>query len=210
MTNKRSFISWIGLLLSFIGMAGLVLSIVSLLPVNVYNMYLTTLTVLKLVEFEKENWFYQDAQIYLIFLAGSFVSSLFEIFTTFLACAQTGKSHQVMLDQESCNSHNNSSVITKKKSWFIRIICFTLLIQILFSILGAHIIYKIKSENIPLEIQQEIFLSCAILWINYLSLTVFCFILLFASFFILIGQQPKKSSIIQSLPTEETRPLIIH
>lgn len=134
MTNKRSFISWIGLLLSFIGMAGLVLSIVSLLPVNVYNMYLTTVTVLKLVEFEKENWFYQDAQIYLIFLAGSFISSLFEIVATFLACAQTGKSQEVMLDQESCN---NSSVITKKKkSWFIRIICFTLLIQILFSILG--------------------------------------------------------------------------
>lgn len=128
MTNKRSFVSSIGLLLSFIGMAGLVLSIVSLLPLNGYNIYLTTITVLKLVEFEKEEWFYQDAQIYLIFLAGSFISSLLEILVTFVACCRT-ETNQV--DQESCNTTH-----IKKKSWFIRITCFTLLIQILFSLLG--------------------------------------------------------------------------
>jgi hypothetical protein len=136
MTNKRGFISWIGLLLSFIGMAGLVLSIVSLLPLNGYNIYTTTITVLRLLEFEKEEWFSQDAKIYLIFLAGSFFSSVMEIMVTFLACCRT-ETNQV--DQESC--HYN---IRKNKSWFIRIICFTLLIQIIFSLFGKTYIFNIK------------------------------------------------------------------
>lgn len=129
MTNKRGFLSWIGLLLSFVGMAGLVLSIVSLLPLNGYNIYTATLTVLRLVELEQDDdeWS-QDAKLYLLFLAGSSFASLMEIMATLAACCRTETKET---DQESC--HNT---IRNNKSWFVRLLCFTLLTQIVFSLFG--------------------------------------------------------------------------
>ena len=84
--------------------------------------------------------------------------------------------------------------------------------------IGTHIIYKIKSDpsSIPTEIQNNTFISCAILWINYLSLTLFAFILLFASFFVLMGayskqrqQQQMQQRRFSPTQSEETRPLIV-
>lgn len=130
MINKRGIISWIGTLLCIVGMAGLVLSILSLLPLNGYNIYTTTMTALRLVEFEQENEeFSQDAKLYLVFLGGSFFSSLMEMVATLAACCRRDTAET---DQESCQTSQRKT----SKSWFIRIVCFTLLIQIIFSLFG--------------------------------------------------------------------------
>ena len=156
MTNKRSFISSIGLVLSVIGMAGLVLSIISLLPLNAYNIYTTVITTMNLLQFEHErthdDWnnvkLSQDAQIYLLFLTGSCFSSLLEITLTLIACCrnqvetektpilqqeeQVGRDVLILLDGNSSKYPERIN----KKSWFIRIACFTSLTQILFSLFG--------------------------------------------------------------------------
>lgn len=154
MNNKRSFLSSIGLLLSFIGMAGLVLSIISLLPLNGYNIYTTVITSLKLLQFEHERtheeWrnieLSQDAKIYLIFLTGSCLSSFFEILLTLIACCRSRTETEniqgvtiIQVEEEEQGFLNNSKQqhkVLNRKSWFIRITCFTLLIQILFSLFG--------------------------------------------------------------------------
>lgn len=176
MANKRSFISSIGLLLSFIGMAGLVLSILSLLPLNGYNIYTTVITGTHLLQFELQkthgDWKHMelssDAKIYLIFLAGSLCSSLFEIILTFTACCRhqtkPDKIHGVTtiiqpatsaatttttaaVAEEEGNSHSKqhqhqqeyyNNKVVNRKSWFLRMTCFTLLIQIIFSLFGNY------------------------------------------------------------------------
>lgn len=94
-----------------------------------------------------------------------------------------------------------------------------LYIEINISKKGTHLIYRIKTDVqvIPLEIQNNAFISCAILWINYLSIILFSLILLFASFCILIGshkhQQPGSPSLQRHQQVrdidDETRPLMI-
>lgn len=255
MANKRSFISSIGLLLSFIGMTGLVLSILSLLPLNGYNIYTTVITGTHLLQFELQkthgDWKHlelsSDAKIYMIFLAGSLFSSLFEIILTFTACcrhqtkpekfqgvttmiqpptvaaaaAAAAEEVVVVVERENDDFSNNhhqkqqqhdyTNKVVNRKSWFLRITCFTLLIQIIFSLFGTHIIYKMKSDidTIPIEIQQNTSISCAILWINYLSLTLFSILLLFASFFLLIGAYHKQHKHNHLSQNEETIPLIL-
>lgn len=149
MNNKRSFLSSIGLLLSFIGMAGLVLSIISLIPLNGYNIYTTVITSIKLLQFEyertNEDWTLvsQDAKIYLIFLAGSCFSSLFEIITTFIACCRnrTQKENIIILQHTEEEQQSKQRQVVNKKSWFIRITCLTLLIQIVFSLFGKKMLH---------------------------------------------------------------------
>jgi cytochrome c biogenesis protein CcdA len=165
--NKRSFLSTIGLLTSFIGMAGLVLSIISLLPLNGYNIYTTIITTINLLQFEHERtnqeWkdlqLSQDAQIYLIFLLGSFLSSLFEIVLTFAACFRHqhrsvheedtyDRQYQKQLQQHQQQEEEEEQAVEQdyykknrrlsRKSWFIRIACFTLLIQVVFSLFGKN------------------------------------------------------------------------
>lgn len=55
--------------------------------------------------------------------------------------------------------------------------------------IGTHLKYIVKSDTsvIPLQIQSTTFVCLLIMWINYLSVTFFLFILLFASCFILLG-----------------------
>lgn len=165
MANKRSFVSSIGLLLSFIGMAGLVLSIISLLPLNGYNIYTTVITSSQLLQFElaktngdwKQIELSSDAKIYFIFLAGSLFSSLFVIILTFTACCrhqtkpekiqgvtiiQQAEEEQDFLNnnkQQQLQQQNYNNKVVNKKSWFLRITCFTLLIQIIFSLFGKKI-----------------------------------------------------------------------
>lgn len=166
--NKRSFLSTIGLLSSFIGMAGFVLSIISLIPLNGYNIYTTIITTINLLQFEQERtnqpeWrkitLSQDAQLYIIFLFGSFLSSLFEILLTFIACYRhqaVGDEQDHLIEEQEVEENSNISSnhsnkqqqqptqhqhysknkAVNRKSWFIRFTCFTLLIQIIFSLFG--------------------------------------------------------------------------
>jgi hypothetical protein len=148
MTNKRSITSSIGLGISFIGMTGLVLSIVSLLPLNAYNIYKSVSTLTKLLYFELENnhkdWqsVTVDAKLYFVFLCGSVFSSFLEIIATFTACCrQSTRETTVVIDDES-NSKQHQEYIQHqphyqpKASWFLRFTCFTILIQIIFSLFG--------------------------------------------------------------------------
>ncbi|KAI8347666.1 hypothetical protein BD560DRAFT_450417 [Blakeslea trispora] len=237
--NRRSKTSTLGLILSFIGMTGLVLSIVTLLPINAYNIYTTITTICKLLAFEQKrtnkDWeeLSPEAILYLVFLSGSCCSSMFEIGATFLVCGRhqvskeeqegTNRDSELATQQLGMKQYHGNAMLDHpstqrpisrydpRTSWFIRIIGFTILLQIIFSLLGTHILFKLKSDIsvIPKEIQDNTYISCAILWINYVSLLVFCFVLLFASFCILIGAHrhpyPKSSG----NDSEESRPLII-
>ncbi|KAI8983071.1 hypothetical protein BDB01DRAFT_850896 [Pilobolus umbonatus] len=226
MSKKWTLSTSIGLLLGFLGMAGIVLSIISLIPLNGYNIYMSTTTLIKLARIEygrTHDWWYAfsyDAKLYLIFLFGSALSSIFEILLSFMACCAHQSKSNKMVDEHSIsnnNSNNNGRYIKQLSSnqtthtqisngntWFIRFACFILTVQIAFALLGTHIIYILKSNVISVDIQNAASISLYILWINYISLTIFAFILFCASFFILIGAQ--KQRIIQD---EESRPLIL-
>lgn len=142
MSNSR-IISTIGLISSFIGMAGLVLSIVSLIPLNSYNLYTTLDTLLKLILFEQKRTDQDDwhniqlspnAKLYFIFLSCSFLSSVSVIITTFIACCR----HQPI---QQNNTNAKYEKIIQHKSWFIRFTCLTLLIQMATSIFGNNIYF---------------------------------------------------------------------
>ncbi|KAI7906332.1 uncharacterized protein BX663DRAFT_496055 [Cokeromyces recurvatus] len=204
--TKNTMMNSIGILFSFIGMVGLILSIITLVPLNGYNLYTTFNASTKLLLFEiqrNDDWQHlilsRDAKLYFIFLFGSFMSSILAIMTTFIALFSNIKSNKKQQQQ---------------KSWFLRFISVTLLIQIVFSLYGVHLIYRVKSktEIIPLEIQQDTMLSCAILCLNYLSLILFAVILLFASFCILLSSyyhQRDKQQMSSSTIEDERRPLLI-
>lgn len=143
MTNKRSITSSIGLGISFIGMAGLVLSIVSLLPLNAYNIYKSISTLNKLFCFELENnhndWqsVSTDTKLYSAFLCGSLLSSFLEITATFTACCRQSTRETILIDDESnSKQHQEYMQYQPKTSWFMRFTCFTILIQIIFSLFG--------------------------------------------------------------------------
>ncbi|KAL7313113.1 hypothetical protein PS15m_006898 [Mucor circinelloides] len=229
--SNRNITSATGLVFSFIGMAGLVLTIISLIPLNTYNSYTTLDTLLKLISFEQERTGQDDwhdiqlsptAKLYSIFLSSSFISSVLVILTTFVACCR----HQTF-QHANTNSAKYEKII-QHKSWFLRFTCLTLLIQMATSIFGTHLIYKIKPDIqvIPLEIQYNASISCAILWISYLAIILFSVVLLFASFCILIGShsyRPTADLVRSSSPSsslrrrqqeiqdmdDETRPLMI-
>ncbi|KAI8646350.1 hypothetical protein BD408DRAFT_410079 [Parasitella parasitica] len=220
--SNRKITSTVGLISSFVGMAGLVLSIISLIPLNSYNLYTTLDTLQKLILFEQKRTGQDDwhniqlstsAKLYFIFLSCSFISSLSMITTTFVTCCQ----HQAVQHTSTTSKHQR----TLHKSWFLRFICLALLIQIATSIFGTHLVYRIKTDVqvIPLEIQHNAFITCAILWINYLSIIIFSLILLFASFCILIGSHKHASAAATISPPslrrqgiqdldDETRPLM--
>lgn len=127
----------IGLIFSVIGMGGLVLSVLSLLPVNFYNIYIASQTMFELLLFEHERtnkeWqditFSNEAKLFFIFLSGSIVSSLLEIISTVFACCRHSTTH---LNRK--RSAYEPQI--QRKSWFIRTVCFTLILQVLFSLLG--------------------------------------------------------------------------
>ncbi|KAK4518414.1 uncharacterized protein ATC70_008631 [Mucor velutinosus] len=202
--SNRNFSSTIGFISSFIGMAGLVLTIISLIPLNSYNLYTTLDTLLQLISFElkragQDEWhpiqLSSTAILYVIFLSFSFLSSVLVIFTTCIACCR----HQTFQPQQTNNNSTHSAKyekITQHKSWFLRFTCVALLIQMAASIFGTHLIYKVKPDiqEMPLEIQYNVSISCAILWISYLAIIVFSLVLLFASFCILIGSHSYRTT----------------
>ncbi|OAD04224.1 hypothetical protein MUCCIDRAFT_108042 [Mucor lusitanicus CBS 277.49] len=197
--SNRNFSSTIGFISSFIGMAGLVLTIISLIPLNSYNIYTTLDTLLQLISFElkrtgQSDWHHlqlsSTATLYAIFLSCSFLSSMLVILSTCIACCRHQTFQQQQQQQQQTHTHSAKyEKIIQHKSWFLRFTCLTLLIQMATSIFGTHLIYKIQPDPhvIPLEIQHNVSLSCAILWISYLAIILFSLVLLFASFCILIG-----------------------
>ncbi|KAI9470639.1 MAG: hypothetical protein EXX96DRAFT_585173 [Benjaminiella poitrasii] len=219
--SSNAMMNSIGLLFSFIGMVGLIISIITLVPLNGYNLYTTFNTIIDLLSFEikrnnNDDWeqlnLSRDAKLYFIFLCGSFISSLSAIATTISAFFSSKRDINNDIELNKKQSYSKQ----RRRSWLLRFTCFTLLLQIIFSLFGAHIIYKIKSktEIIPLDIQQDTMLSFAILCLSYLSLVTFSVVLLFASFCILLSakyhqwqksqQQESSGGTVQ----DERRPLI--
>lgn len=142
--SYRNFASTIGFISSFIGMAGLVLTIISLIPLNSYNLYTTLDTMLQLIAFERErtgqdhdDWQHiqlsSTAKAYAAFLSFSFLSSMLVILTTFIACCR----HRTIQQQTSSSTQSAKyEKIIQHKSWFLRFTCLTLLIQMATSIYG--------------------------------------------------------------------------
>ncbi|KAI9259292.1 hypothetical protein BY458DRAFT_517384 [Sporodiniella umbellata] len=206
----------LGIFLGFLGMTGLALTIVSLLPLNVYNIYYSINTLTELVRFEHNRtaeWnplhFSADAMLYSIFLLGAVFSATLTIVFTFNAYffrKRSGYNEEQHISAEPNGYKQYQTQYSNNNStWFVRISYLTIIVQLSFALFGAHLKYIVKSDSsvIPLQIQSATFVCLTIMWMNYLSLTLFLFILLFASCFILMGAKKKES---QSNP--ERQPLV--
>ncbi|CAO3638988.1 unnamed protein product [Cunninghamella echinulata] len=176
----------LGLSLAFFGIAGLILSLLSLLPVNIYNVYLASTTALMLAKIEYERtqqwWlFSHETLYYFIFLVGSALSSVITCILVMVA-SLTRKKRMFSTDIEA-NYYSNrkySSVLLN------RFTCIIFIGQISWALFGNHLLWFIKLENMT-TIVDSTKLSVWILWLNYAVLTLFSFILFCASFFIILG-----------------------
>ncbi|KAI8991055.1 hypothetical protein BDF20DRAFT_842406 [Mycotypha africana] len=280
----------LGLISSFIGMGGLVLAIVSLFPLNGYNIFLTSSTIIKLILFEYDRLstlsiittttavnlqqppqyifinISKEVLFYLLFLTASSMASVLHNITTFVAFCQcqwltlrSKETEEVLAEEEAAaaatavsaeevgaacvaereeesarrkavvgddiegqedsqerkkyinNSHVHKDMTSiadhrhrrRRKPWFVRLFCLTLMTELFVALLGTQLTMnkakEIDASVIPLTIQTDTLFSCGILWITSLSIVFFSFIILFASFCILIGsyqqcnKTPKKT-----------------
>ncbi|ORX62953.1 hypothetical protein DM01DRAFT_1331053 [Hesseltinella vesiculosa] len=209
-SQRLSVSSSAGLTLGLFGMVGLMISLMTLLPLNVYNMYLASHTALYLVRLEQAEpwWRFSHAahQYYFTFLAGSVISSFIVICLVLTTCLRKPKS---TLDLES-NTVRQSSVSV----WTNRWACLVFLGQISWAIIGNHLIWFVDMENALIYDATK--LSVWILWLNYGILIAFSFLLVCASVFLLIGGAKQTSPvcphlrpvIIEEMQQQETTPLL--
>ncbi|KAI8143015.1 hypothetical protein BJV82DRAFT_613096 [Fennellomyces sp. T-0311] len=206
-SKQHGFISkTMGLSLGFVGIVGLVISLVSLLPVNGYNMYITVNALIELLKYELQNntdWWSlsPNGYLYAIFLAGSILSSLITIVMVIATCLrQRPDNEQMGMTRQDIESN------TKRRSvWLSRMGCLIFVGQIGWALFGTHVLFFLQ-DDLPESIHKATMISVLILWLNYLIVSIFSFILFCASFFIILGarrsssQQPSNA---QSSSSEE-------
>lgn len=143
--TKCSLSTNLGVLLGFLGMTGLALTIISLLPLNVYNIYSSIKTLTELVKFEHDRtteWnflaFSSDAILYSIFLLGVVFSASLTILFTFIAYffrKRSSYNEEQHISAEANGykqyqpQHNQNN-----STWFVRISSLTIMIQLSFAL----------------------------------------------------------------------------
>ncbi|KAI9254506.1 hypothetical protein BDA99DRAFT_540259 [Phascolomyces articulosus] len=214
-SKQHGFISkTMGLSLGFLGIVGLVVSLISLLPVNVYNLFITIHALTELLRYELPNntdWWTlsPDGTIYSVFLTGSILSSLITIFMVIITCFRQQRSdngqmvsHGPLEEQDPQDIESHTALLstttttgTKRRSsvWLSRIGCLIFVGQISWALFGTHLLFFYKAE-LPESIHRSAMISTLILWLNYLIITIFSFILFCASFFIILGARRSSSS----------------
>ncbi|KAI8374268.1 uncharacterized protein BYT42DRAFT_575754 [Radiomyces spectabilis] len=198
----------VGLSLGFVGIIGLVLSLISLLPLNIYNITISVQTlsdVLKYEMNETQDWrqFSAEGIQYASFLAGAIVSSLITVILVFATCCchrprpswETGELDSFHGDmaiselENSCESgHRRNGSL-----WLSRLGCLIFVLQIGWASFGTHVLFNTDSHRFPTTIYPSTMVVVCILWLNYIILILFAFILFCASIFILLGTTSNKS-----------------
>ncbi|KAI8885071.1 hypothetical protein K501DRAFT_332228 [Backusella circina FSU 941] len=242
MVSARGISRSIGITFGFIGMVGLVLSIVSLLPLNGYNIYISVDGLLQVIRHELErtsnDWtaFSLACKLYIVYFTGTVLCSALDFCLFMLVCcgcrkqqvsdeeedqeeAQEEEEEQMIEQRQDSNDNGEEqrrsrgigkrrgigNIKAKKSTLFNRVSCFILILQIAWALFGTHLYFYLSNDDIPATIGVNLKTSLCILWLNYLTLTLFAIILFCASFFILLGG---KKTRYQGQP-EETRPLIL-
>ncbi|CAO3614420.1 unnamed protein product [Cunninghamella blakesleeana] len=195
--QHRPLPTTLGLSLGFLGIAGLILSLLSLLPINIYNVYLSSTTALLLAKIEYERtqqwWlFSQETLYYFIFLVGSAVSSVITCILVMVASLTKKRRIFNNTDIEAnhySNKNKYSSILLNRYT------CILFIGQISWALFGNHLLWFKKLDNEDMTmIVESTKLSVWILWLNYAVLILFSFILFCASFFIILGTSKALSS----------------
>ena len=176
-SKQHGFISkTMGLSLGFLGIVGLVVSLISLLPVNVYNLFITVNALTELLRYELQNtkdWWTlsPDGTIYSVFLTGSTLSSLITIIMVIATClrqqpspsdnvqmvshAQQGVEQDQEQDIEAHPITTTTVTTTKRRSsvWLSRIGCLIFVGQIGWALFGKFLFLK-KYKNTKYNINN--------------------------------------------------------
>ncbi|CAO3579297.1 unnamed protein product [Absidia cylindrospora] len=191
--QHRAVPTTLGLSLGFLGVVGLVISLLSLVPINIYNIYLASHTALALANLEYQRthqwWsFSSDALYYFIFLLGSVVSSLITTCLVLITCLAKRKSFITPVDIEA----NCTKKYQRSNLWLSRMACVVFIGQISWALYGNHLLWFVSLDMT--QIRESTTLSVWILWLNYGVLILFSFVLFCASFFIIIGTSLSSSN----------------
>ncbi|KAJ8662344.1 hypothetical protein O0I10_002038 [Lichtheimia ornata] len=186
--KQHGFISrTVGLSLGFLGIVGLVLSLVSLLPVNFYNIFVAVTALTQVLRHENDWWaLSSEGTLYAVFLTGAILSSLITIAMVLVtACRQ--RPHDAQMAAASAAVEHDIEGKRRSSVWLSRMGCLIFVGQISWALFGTHLLFFLGDTSLPATIHKSTMLSVLILWLNYLILTVFAFILFCASFFIILG-----------------------
>jgi hypothetical protein len=151
MVSARGISRSIGVTFSFIGMVGLVLSLVSLLPLNGYNIYICVDGLLQVLRHELErtnnDWtaFSWACKLYIVYFTGTILCSTFDFCVYMLVCCGYRKQDQdeeeQMIErqddengQTSRGKRGNRKV--KKSILYNRAAVFNFILQIAWALFG--------------------------------------------------------------------------
>ena len=139
--KQHGFISrTVGLSLGFLGIVGLVLSLVSLLPVNFYNIFVAVTALTQVLRHENDWWsLSSEGTLYAVFLTGAILSSLITIAMVLVtACRQRPHDAQMAA---AASAAVGQDIEGKRRSsvWLNRMGCLIFVGQISWALFGKCI-----------------------------------------------------------------------
>ncbi|KAL0094730.1 hypothetical protein F4703DRAFT_1820372 [Phycomyces blakesleeanus] len=213
----------LGLTMASLGIIGLALALLSLIPVNVYNIVVAVSALKDLVKYEydqnRPEWWLlpKESALYLAFLTGSVIYSLITMAMVMLTLAggkrqaQKGRiqvsdtPHPGLVSQDNLykrhgrtdieSSQVNQPTQGQTSVWLGRIGCLVFIGQIGWALFGTHLLFFTDLDNklFPATVRTLTTISVFILWLNYIIIAIFSFILFCASFFIILGGARRRS-----------------
>ncbi|KAI7869916.1 hypothetical protein BDF14DRAFT_1777573 [Spinellus fusiger] len=201
----------LGLAMASIGIIGLALAFLSLIPINIYNIVVAVNGVKDIVQYEysqhRPQWWLLpiESVVYLLFLTGSVISSLVTVSMVILTMVSGRRKiqprdvlappHQDSLykrhsrtDRTDIEASQGTEIQGQTSVWLGRIGCLVFVGQIGWALLGTHVLFFANLDHsLPTSVRTLAVVSVSILWLNYSILALFSFILFCASFFIVLG-----------------------
>lgn len=138
--KQNGFISrTVGLSLGFLGIVGLVLSLVSLLPVNFYNIFVAVTALTQVLRHENDWWaLSSEGTLYAVFLTGAILSSLITIAMVLVtACRQ--RPHDAQMAAASASVEQDIEGKRRSSVWLSRMGCLIFVGQISWALFGKCI-----------------------------------------------------------------------
>ncbi|KAI9028311.1 hypothetical protein CLU79DRAFT_738720 [Phycomyces nitens] len=212
----------LGLTMASLGIIGLALALLSLIPVNVYNIVVAVSALKDLVKYEydqnRPEWWLlpKESALYLAFLTGSVISSLITMAMVMVTLAggkrqaqkgrtqASGTPHPDLVSQDNLYKRHGRTDIESSQVrqpiqgqssvWLGRIGCLVFVGQIGWALFGTHVLFFTDpSKLFPATVRTLASISVFILWLNYIIIAIFSFILFCASFFIILGGARRRS-----------------
>lgn len=146
--KQHGFISrTVGLSLGFLGIVGLVLSLVSLLPVNFYNIFVAVTALTQVLRHENDWWaLSSEGTLYAVFLTGAILSSLITIAMVLVtACRQ--RPHDAQMAAASAAVEHDIEGKRRSSVWLSRMGGLIFVGQISWALFGKCISGKEGKER---------------------------------------------------------------